>query len=82
MVLDVLVHFSLEAIGALGVRCTLALCRHARHRVAAWTSLGLLTSWLIEPSRVLRRRKAHDCAQHPVEPSVPVRHHEVEAVPT
>ena len=46
IVLDVLVHFSLEAIPALGLRWALGLYRHARHRIAAWTSLGLLTSWL------------------------------------
>jgi len=46
IVLDVLVHFSSEAIGALGPRCALALCRHSRHRIAGWTSLGPLMLWL------------------------------------
>lgn len=35
MATDVRIHFGLEAIGALGLRC-----------VIAWSALGLLTSWL------------------------------------
>jgi hypothetical protein len=46
MVIDVLLHFGLEALGALGLRCAAGLCRHRRHRVALWASFGLLTSTL------------------------------------
>lgn len=45
MLADVVLHFSLEAIGALGLRCVLAVCRHAWQRVAVWAPFGLLTSW-------------------------------------
>ena len=46
MLTDVLLHFGLEAIGALGLRCALRLCRHPAHRLAVWLPFGLLTSWL------------------------------------
>jgi hypothetical protein len=46
MLTDVLLHFGLEALGALGLRCALGLCKHVRHRVAVWAPFGLLTSWL------------------------------------
>jgi hypothetical protein len=46
MLIDVLIHFSLEAVGALGLRCVVGLCDHAAHRALAWTGFGLLTSWL------------------------------------
>jgi hypothetical protein len=46
MATDVLIHFGLEAIGALGLRCVVGFCRHAAHRALAWSALGLLTSWL------------------------------------
>jgi hypothetical protein len=46
MAIDVLLHFSLEALGALGLRCALGVCRHVWHRVAAWVPFGLATSWL------------------------------------
>jgi hypothetical protein len=45
MLSDVLLHFGLESIGALGLRCALGLCSHPWHRVAAWVPFGLLTSW-------------------------------------
>jgi hypothetical protein len=44
MVIDVLLHFGLEALGALGLRCAVGLCRHRLHRAAVWASFGLLTS--------------------------------------
>ena len=44
MLADVLIHFSLEAVGALGLRCVVGLCDHAAHRAAAWTGFGLLSS--------------------------------------
>ena len=43
---DVLFHFSLEALGAIGLRCALGLCTHAWHRVAVWVPLGIASSWL------------------------------------
>ena len=46
MVTDVLLHFGLEALGALGLRCILGFCEHPRHRIAAWIPYGLLTSWV------------------------------------
>ena len=45
MYVDVLIHFGLEAIGALGLRCVVGFCDHAAHRALAWSSFGLLTSW-------------------------------------
>ena len=45
MAIDVLLHFGLEALGALGLRCALGVCRHMWHRVAVWAPFGLLTSW-------------------------------------
>jgi hypothetical protein len=44
MFADVLIHFGLEATGALGLRCVVGLCHHAAHRAMAWTGFGLLTS--------------------------------------
>jgi hypothetical protein len=46
MLIDVLLHFGLEATGALGLRCALGVCRRPAHRVAVWVPFGLLTSWL------------------------------------
>jgi hypothetical protein len=46
MLVDVLIHFGLEATGALGLRCVVGLCDHAAHRALAWGGFGLLTSWL------------------------------------
>jgi hypothetical protein len=46
MYLDVLLHFGLEATGALGLRCVIGLCDHATHRAAVWSVFGLLTSWV------------------------------------
>ena len=46
MYVDVLIHFGLEAIGALGLRCVVGFCDHAAHRALAWSSFGLLTSWV------------------------------------
>jgi hypothetical protein len=43
---DIVLHFALEALGALGLRCTLKLCRHVWHRAAVWIPFGLGTSWL------------------------------------
>jgi hypothetical protein len=43
---DVVLHFALEALGALGLRCTLKVCRHVWHRAAVWIPFGLGTSWL------------------------------------
>ena len=43
---DVLIHFSLEAMGALGLRCVVGLCDHAAHRALAWTGFGLLPSFV------------------------------------
>jgi hypothetical protein len=45
MLADVLIHFSLEAVGALGLRCVVGMCDHAAHRALAWGGFGLLTSW-------------------------------------
>ena len=44
MAVDVLVHFSLEAVGAAGLRCVVAMCDHAAHRAVAWGVFGLMTS--------------------------------------
>ena len=46
MAADVLLHFGLEAVGAAGLRCVVGFCHHAAHRVAAWTTFGLLTSYV------------------------------------
>jgi hypothetical protein len=46
MATDVRVHFGLEAIGALGLRCVVGFCRHGAHRALVWSGFGLLTSWL------------------------------------
>jgi hypothetical protein len=46
MLIDVLLHFGLEALGALGLRCALGFCEHIRHRVAVWIPFGLGTSWV------------------------------------
>jgi hypothetical protein len=46
MLADVVIHFGLEAIGALGLRCAVGWCDRAAHRAAAWTGFGLMTSWL------------------------------------
>lgn len=46
MAADVLLHFGLEAVGALGLRCVVGVCHHAAHRAAAWGAFGLATSWL------------------------------------
>jgi hypothetical protein len=43
---DMVLHFALEALGALGLRCSLRLCRHVWHRAAVWIPFGLGTSWL------------------------------------
>jgi hypothetical protein len=44
MAADVLIHFGLEAVGAGGLRCVVAMCDHAAHRAVAWGVFGLLTS--------------------------------------
>ena len=46
MVTDVLVHFSLELLGALGLRAVLGMCRHPWHRLAVWAPFALGSSWL------------------------------------
>jgi len=46
MVIDVLLHFGLETLGALGLRCALGFCEHTRHRIAVWIPFGLGTSWV------------------------------------
>jgi hypothetical protein len=43
---NVLIHFGLEAVGALGLRCVVGVCHHAAHRALAWSGFGLLTSWV------------------------------------
>jgi hypothetical protein len=43
---DVLFHFSLEALGAIGLRCAPGICRHAWDRVAVWVPFGLASSCL------------------------------------
>ena len=44
MVADVLIHFGLEAVGATGLRCVIAMCDHAAHRAVAWGVFGIATS--------------------------------------
>ena len=46
MLSDIVLHFALEALGALGLRCTLKVCRHVWHRAAVWIPFGLGSSWL------------------------------------
>jgi len=46
MLAEVLLHFGLESLGALGLRGALALCRHPHHRAMVWLPFGLLTSWI------------------------------------
>jgi len=46
MLADVLLHFSLEALGAAGLRCALGVCRHTWHRVAVWVPFGLASSYV------------------------------------
>lgn len=43
---DVLIHFMIEAIGGLGMRCALGMCKHTHHRIMVWIPFGLLTSWI------------------------------------